>query len=231
MKTFSKQQDCMCSSPALHVISIFARNICLLTHVSRCRITCGLYINISIHDYLKCLMGLHAKDTAWTLDPRIEIPGEDKTGVQRGTGNQVSVEFNLLYRFHSPISTRDRKWSENMFISLLSNLKDENGEQRFTDEQIIEGEVPVPVYKALIDQMNGGAETEKETIAKERKLPFLPAGLERRGENAYVFERDESGKFDDDQLVAEMCQVIEDPICKMSCRANSLIHVLSMLLE
>ena len=69
-----------------------------------------MYINISIHDYLRVLMGFHAKDTAWTLDPRIEIPGDnDKTGIQRGIGNQVSVEFNLLYRFHSPISQRDRK--------------------------------------------------------------------------------------------------------------------------
>lgn len=58
-------------------------------------------------------MRLHAKNTSWTLDPRIEILGEDdKEGIQRGIGNQVSVEFNILYRFHSPISKRDAKWTE-----------------------------------------------------------------------------------------------------------------------
>lgn len=30
-------------------------------------ITCGLYIQISIHDYLRCLMTLHQYDTAWTM--------------------------------------------------------------------------------------------------------------------------------------------------------------------
>ena len=56
-------------------------------------------------------MRLHTKDTSWTLDPRIEIPEkENKEGIKRGIGNQVTVEFNLLYRFHSPLSKRDSNW-------------------------------------------------------------------------------------------------------------------------
>lgn len=47
-------------------------------------------------------MGVHSANTSWTLDPRQEIGRKyDGQGVPRGIGNQVSVEFNLLYRFHS----------------------------------------------------------------------------------------------------------------------------------
>ena len=102
-----------------------------------------MYINISIHDYLRCLMGLHGKDTPWTLDPRIEISDDDdKTGVQRGIGNQVSVEFNLLYRFHSPLSIRDRLWSEALFKRWLSGHVKAG---KITEKQIEDGDIPVPL--------------------------------------------------------------------------------------
>ena len=75
-------------------------------------ITGGLYISISLGDYLRAIQGVHEKDTTWTFDPRMYI---DKTflgeGVPRGMGNQVSAEFNLLYRFHSAISKRDEDWT------------------------------------------------------------------------------------------------------------------------
>ena len=76
-------------------------------------ITGGLYISISLGDYLRAIQGVHEKDTTWTFDPRMYI---DKTalgeGVPRGMGNQVSAEFNLLYRFHSAISRRDEGWTK-----------------------------------------------------------------------------------------------------------------------
>ncbi|MCJ1308958.1 hypothetical protein MMC25_002613 [Agyrium rufum] len=175
-------------------------------------ITCGLYINISIHDYLRCLMGLHTKDTAWTLDPRIEVPGEDKTGLQRGIGNQVSVEFNLLYRFHSPISKRDREWSEGMFKSLLHKFGN------WTDEEILNGDISVPKFKEIIDMMNGKGETKEDQLARERDAKYLPEGLEPAA-TGYKFKRDaDTGLFNDAELVAEMTQVIEDPICQFGAQ-------------
>ncbi|KAJ5758694.1 hypothetical protein N7520_005850 [Penicillium odoratum] len=75
-------------------------------------ITNGLYINISLHDYLRGLTNTHHSASDWTLDPRIEVGRIfDPEGVPRGIGNQVSAEFNLLYRFHSVISRRDEKWT------------------------------------------------------------------------------------------------------------------------
>lgn len=178
-----------------------------------------MYINISIHDYLRCLMGLHGKNTPWTLDPRIEIPGDDdKTGVQRGIGNQVSVEFNLLYRFHSPLSIRDRLWSEALFKRRLSGLVKAG---KITEKQIEDGDIPVSLIKSFTEMKQRSSEV------KEKALKYLPDGLESMpregasGESTSYFKwkRDpETGKFDDAQLVAEMTQVIEDPICmRFSC--------------
>lgn len=43
----------------------------------------------------------------------------DKGGVPRGVGNQVSCEFNLLYRFHSAISNRDAEWTKGFFAEIF----------------------------------------------------------------------------------------------------------------
>ena len=54
------------------------------------------------------------------MDPRDEI----KNGLlgdapAQATGNQVSAEFNLIYRWHSCISARDQKWSEDLYKELF----------------------------------------------------------------------------------------------------------------
>jgi hypothetical protein len=77
----------------------------------------GMYMNISLGDYLRGLTNNHHSNTEWTLDPRIVINSDG--GVPRGVGNQVSLEFNLLYRFHSAISLRDEKWTEDFFSKVI----------------------------------------------------------------------------------------------------------------
>ncbi|KAI1329875.1 heme peroxidase-domain-containing protein [Xylariaceae sp. FL0255] len=83
-------------------------------------ITCGMYIQISIHDYLRALMGFHQFDTTFTLDPRL---ADDHQNVSRGLGNQVTVEFNLLYRFHCAISLRDEEYTEKFLKELIAIKK------------------------------------------------------------------------------------------------------------
>jgi len=43
------------------------------------------------------------------------IDAGTKKGAERGTGNVVSAEFNLLYRWHSCISRKDEKWVEDFY--------------------------------------------------------------------------------------------------------------------
>ncbi|KAI5804623.1 heme peroxidase [Peziza echinospora] len=80
----------------------------------------GLYVNISLHDYLRAIANVPATDSSWTLDPRVAIKKVfSKEGVPTGIGNQVSCEFNLLYRFHSAISDRDTKWTKEFYKTLF----------------------------------------------------------------------------------------------------------------
>jgi len=91
----------------------------LLARVSFLLSTCsGLRTNS--HSYLRAIANVPATDSSWTLDPRVEITKIfDKQGTPRGVGNQVSCEFNLLYRFHSAVSNRDSKWTKEFFAGMF----------------------------------------------------------------------------------------------------------------
>lgn len=87
----------------------------------------------------------------------------------------------------------------------------------------MEGDIDVAIFKAIIDQGNGKHKTKeqlKNDFEDACKAQSFPAGLEMTnfeadGTPIYKFKRDPvTGKFDDAQLVAEMVQVIEDPICE-----------------
>lgn len=59
-------------------------------------ITCGIYVNVVLKDYVRTILALNRADTTWDLDPRTT---EGKTlfnsPAAEGTGNQCSAEFNL----------------------------------------------------------------------------------------------------------------------------------------
>lgn len=79
-------------------------------------ITCGLYINIILVDYVRTILNLNKTPSNWALNPRADIKG-----VPIAAGNQVSAEFNLVYRWHSAISDRDEKWTEEMWKEVFPN--------------------------------------------------------------------------------------------------------------
>ncbi|KAH6616000.1 heme peroxidase [Chaetomium sp. MPI-SDFR-AT-0129] len=84
-------------------------------------VTSGLYINITLLDYVRNIVNLNRVDTTWTLDPRQNtgIDAGTNQGAERGTGNVVSAEFNLCYRWHSCISAKDDKWIEDFYHELF----------------------------------------------------------------------------------------------------------------
>ncbi|TWU75932.1 hypothetical protein ED733_006304 [Metarhizium rileyi] len=86
-------------------------------------VTSGLYINITLVDYVRNIINLNRLDTQWTLDPRQEMgvaKGTSK-GAESGVGNVVSAEFNLCYRWHSCISEMDDKWIQDFYVQLLGD--------------------------------------------------------------------------------------------------------------
>lgn len=83
-------------------------------------VTCGLYVNIILNDYVRTILNLNRTPSTWTLDPRRNFNDVfDSSGTPSGVGNQVSVEFNLVYRWHSAISVKDEKWSNDLYQSLF----------------------------------------------------------------------------------------------------------------
>ncbi|KAF3481341.1 fatty acid oxygenase [Arthroderma uncinatum] len=83
-------------------------------------ITCGLYINCILKDYVRTILNINRIDSDWSLDPRSEHAKPFLgTTVASATGNQISAEFNLIYRWHSCLSERDAEWTENMFKRLF----------------------------------------------------------------------------------------------------------------
>lgn len=82
-------------------------------------ITCGLYVNIILIDYVRTILNLNRTDSNWQLNPRAEMKD-----VPMGVGNQVSAEFNLVYRWHSTISKRDEEWTQEMWDGLFGKGRD-----------------------------------------------------------------------------------------------------------
>lgn len=84
-------------------------------------VTSGLYINITLVDYVRNIVNLNRCDTTWTLDPRQEMGRDAGTGAgtEAGTGNVVSAEFNLCYRWHSCISEKDDRWIQDFYADLF----------------------------------------------------------------------------------------------------------------
>ncbi|KAF9888104.1 hypothetical protein FE257_009240 [Aspergillus nanangensis] len=83
-------------------------------------VTCGLYVNIILKDYVRTILNINRTDSVWSLDPRADIKdGLFGAAAEQATGNQVSAEFNLVYRWHSCISQRDEKWTQELYNGIF----------------------------------------------------------------------------------------------------------------
>lgn len=138
-------------------------------------ITCGLYVNIILIDYVRTILDLNRTDSNWQLNPRLEIPD-----LPIGVGNQVSAEFNLVYRWHSTVSDRDELWTQEMWDGLFGKGRD-----------------PKTVGKyEFLARLN---EVYKKTDPDPSKRKF--AGLDRN---------DKDGTLPDEGLVDILTSSIED---------------------
>eukprot|EP00026_Physarum_polycephalum_P003296 Phypoly_transcript_03306.p1 GENE.Phypoly_transcript_03306~~Phypoly_transcript_03306.p1 ORF type:complete len:590 (+),score=80.78 Phypoly_transcript_03306:71-1840(+) len=79
-------------------------------------INIATYAYTIIHDYLRVLMGINRTNSSWTLDPTKIFEPDD---VPSTTGNQCSIEFNFIYRWHSVISEKDEIWINRAMEALV----------------------------------------------------------------------------------------------------------------
>lgn len=152
----------------------------------------------------------------------------NKDTIQRGIGNQVTVEFNVLYRFHSPLSERDAAWTKRF---LQHRLKKEGLDpdperpdpQRVTQAQFKNGDIPLQALQKVLKGLY--ADTDHTDIRKT--LPASPRSLRVEDNtkndsgkpNLFLLERDENTyKFKDYDLVSEMVRAMEDPICQFGAK-------------
>jgi len=167
------------------------------------RVTSGLYVNIILTDYVRTILNLNRTSSTWTLDPRKNFSEVfNSAGVPSGVGNQVSVEFNLVYRWHSAISVRDEKWANDLYAKLFPDVKDPS---QLSVEQFVKG---------LRDW--------------EKKLPPEPSQWEFGG----MERDKSSGAFDDADLVKIIADSTEDVACAFGPRQvpkiMKLVEVLGM---
>lgn len=77
-------------------------------------VTVGLYVNVILYDYIRTILNLNRTDSDWVFDPRME-----SELTPSGVGNQVSAEFNLVYRWHSTLSEKDVAWTEKKYQEVV----------------------------------------------------------------------------------------------------------------
>ncbi|KAF9465406.1 heme peroxidase [Collybia nuda] len=83
-------------------------------------VNCGYFMQIILGDYVGVILGLARDGSDWRLEPLMNVREPDHEVLPRGAGNVVSVEFNLLYRWHSTLSQQDAAWTDGLFKKLLN---------------------------------------------------------------------------------------------------------------
>jgi hypothetical protein len=90
-------------------------------------ITCGLYMKIVLNDYIGTIMSLQHADKDCEDDLQNDLETSlcgAKFGEARG--NQISLQLNLTYRWHSAISVKDQHWLEQHIAKLLPDVRVED---------------------------------------------------------------------------------------------------------
>ncbi|KAG0665214.1 hypothetical protein C6P46_000313 [Rhodotorula mucilaginosa] len=75
-------------------------------------INCLWFEEVIFQDYIRVILNVNRTTSTWSLVPTDEIKSLIGGQVPRGTGNHVSAEFNILYRWHMAISAQDTEWLE-----------------------------------------------------------------------------------------------------------------------
>lgn len=70
-------------------------------------------MQIILGDYVGAILGLVRDGYSWRLKILEPYRETDHSVAPRGEGNVVSIEFNLMYRWHATLSEPDTEWITN----------------------------------------------------------------------------------------------------------------------
>ncbi|VUC31424.1 unnamed protein product [Clonostachys rosea] len=142
-------------------------------------VTCGLYVNIILKDYVRAILCLNRTDSTWTIDPRTNMDRHaQKTTAPTGVGNQVSVEFNLLYRWHSILSSRDAEWIAEEMQGLLGGKDPETATFHEMITAFQAWETALPVDPQLRDSVPGLKRQSDGAYSDDELVDILRASIE-----------------------------------------------------
>lgn len=160
-------------------------------------ITCGLYVNIILTDYVRTILNLNRTNSTWTLDPRETSGVTDHSTTGVGSGNQVSCEFNLVYRWHSSISKKDEEWTEGIYRKIIGREDYENASE-----------------EELLGQLRKWLSTRGTDPSKWR--------LDNLDESRYPRQKN-NGRFSDKDLVEVLTAATEDVSCSFGPRQTPIV--------
>lgn len=149
-------------------------------------ITCGLYVNLILIDYVRTILDLNKTNDNWQLDPRINIPN----GPPVGTGNQVSAEFNLVYRWHAATSHKDDVWTQELFSEMFPGK---------TVDQVTQRE-----FLMKLGQLQSGMESLQPNDRPWPALKEEQASIKRQTDGPY------KGSFQDNDIAAILTAGVKD---------------------
>ncbi|KAG0169187.1 hypothetical protein DFQ30_003883 [Apophysomyces sp. BC1015] len=125
------------------------------------------YTNIILHEYLRTILGASG-DSDFTFNPLA-------TPAYPVYGNQVSIEFNYVYRWHASIGKKDEQWLN----KLMSKLESTYGERSVKNSQ--------DVFNGLIHEFN---ETFVHASEEELKKGNPISGVHRNIETGQFSDHD-----------------------------------------
>lgn len=140
----------------------------------------------------------------------------DHKNVSRGLGNQVTVEFNLLYRFHCAISQRDERYTEDFMKEAFEEAKSKTDAARKEGKPVPELPDPKNINLKDLSMSLFGALAKQLKDGESGKEPWLVEfGLKNASERS--FKRNTiTGLFDDEQMIRQLKESMDDPICMFS---------------
>ncbi|GAA5940886.1 hypothetical protein JCM1841_000416 [Sporobolomyces salmonicolor] len=135
-------------------------------------VNCGWFLQVVFQDYIRVILNVNRTDSTWSLVPTNEIKSIVGGEVPRGTGNAVSVEFDILYRWHAAMSQKDAVWIEELMKRYSQTPFEEMTEKDFQD-----------IYQGLSREMGNDprkwAFGEIARTGPDKRGPFRDSDLVR----------------------------------------------------
>ncbi|SCV69876.1 BQ2448_1270 [Microbotryum intermedium] len=160
-------------------------------------VNCGMFLQIVFCDYIAVILGQNFTESTWRLVPTGEVPATLPSGSElpRGTGNAVSFEFNILYRWHSTISQADSDWVENVVKGAITKLVQEGKLPPDTDAQALTPQDFQLIYECIND------EYFKDKDGKDKDVTeWAPHDMPRQAD----------GRFKDSDLVKFLTKATQE---------------------